>query len=94
MSAAEWLRTFVAVYRSGSVSGGAAVRNLSQPAASLGQLNFTLTGQSNITYVIQESPDLINWTPVATNFSPASVLPVSIEPARDLPEICQRSALL
>jgi DNA-binding transcriptional LysR family regulator len=34
MSAAEWLRTFVAVYRSGSVSGGAAVRNLSQPAAS------------------------------------------------------------
>jgi hypothetical protein len=54
---------------------------LSQPAASLGQLNFTLTGQSNITYVIQESPDLINWTPVATNFSPASVLPVSISPA-------------
>src|SRR5271156_442234 len=34
MAAAEWLRTFVAVYRRGSVSGGAAERNLSQPAAS------------------------------------------------------------
>jgi DNA-binding transcriptional LysR family regulator len=34
MAASEWLRTFVAVYRSGSVSGGAALRNLSQPAAS------------------------------------------------------------
>jgi DNA-binding transcriptional LysR family regulator len=34
MAAAEWLRTFVAVYRRGSVSGGAAERHLSQPAAS------------------------------------------------------------
>ncbi len=34
MAASEWLRTFVAIYRSGSVSGGAAQRNLSQPAAS------------------------------------------------------------
>ena len=34
MAAAEWLRTFVAIYRSGSVSGGAEQRNLSQPAAS------------------------------------------------------------
>jgi DNA-binding transcriptional LysR family regulator len=34
MAAAEWLRTFLAVYRSGSVSGGADTRGLSQPAAS------------------------------------------------------------
>ena len=34
MSTSEWLRTFVAIYRTGSVSGGAAQRNLSQPAAS------------------------------------------------------------
>jgi hypothetical protein len=53
---------------------------LSQPTNSLGQLNFTLLGQSNVTYVIQQSPDLINWTAVATNFSPASVLPVSVSP--------------
>jgi DNA-binding transcriptional LysR family regulator len=34
MATSEWLRTFVAIYRSGSVSGGAAIRGLSQPAAS------------------------------------------------------------
>jgi DNA-binding transcriptional LysR family regulator len=34
MAVPEWLRTFVAIYRSGSISGGAAQRNLSQPAAS------------------------------------------------------------
>jgi DNA-binding transcriptional LysR family regulator len=34
MATAEWLRTFVAIYRSGSVTEGATLRNLSQPAAS------------------------------------------------------------
>ena len=34
MAASEWLRTFVAIYRSGSVTAGAAQRGLSQPAAS------------------------------------------------------------
>lgn len=34
MARSEWLRTFVAVYRSGSVSAGARQRGLSQPAAS------------------------------------------------------------
>ena len=34
MATAEWLRTFVAVYRTGSVTQGAALRSLSQPAAS------------------------------------------------------------
>ncbi|HEY4927724.1 MAG TPA: LysR family transcriptional regulator [Acidimicrobiales bacterium] len=34
MATAEWLRTFVAIYRSGSVTEGAAQRSLSQPAAS------------------------------------------------------------
>jgi hypothetical protein len=53
---------------------------LSQPADSTGQLNFTLTGQSNIIYVIQQSPDLINWTPVATNFSPSAVQQISVSP--------------
>jgi hypothetical protein len=32
-------------------------------------LSFTLQGQSNVTYVIQDSADLINWTNMATNFS-------------------------
>ncbi|HEX3460988.1 MAG TPA: LysR family transcriptional regulator [Acidimicrobiales bacterium] len=34
MAASEWLRTFVAIYRSSSVTAGAARRGLSQPAAS------------------------------------------------------------
>jgi DNA-binding transcriptional LysR family regulator len=34
MAASEWLRTFVAIYRAGSVTAGAALRGLSQPAAS------------------------------------------------------------
>jgi DNA-binding transcriptional LysR family regulator len=34
MATSEWLRTFVAIYRSGSVSAGAAIRGISQPAAS------------------------------------------------------------
>jgi DNA-binding transcriptional LysR family regulator len=34
MAAPDWLRTFVAVYRTGSVSGGAVVRGLTQSAAS------------------------------------------------------------
>jgi DNA-binding transcriptional LysR family regulator len=34
MAASEWLRTFVAIYRSSSVTAGAALRGLSQPAAS------------------------------------------------------------
>jgi len=53
---------------------------LSRTTNNMGQLNFTLTGQSNVTYVIQQSPDLINWTAVATNFSPAADLPVSVYP--------------
>jgi len=53
---------------------------LSQPWACMGQLNFTLTGQSNVTYTIQQSPDLMNWTPVATNISPTSVQTFSVSP--------------
>jgi DNA-binding transcriptional LysR family regulator len=34
MATSEWLRTFVAIYRTGSVSAGASLRGLSQPAAS------------------------------------------------------------
>lgn len=33
-------------------------------------LRFTLQGQSNVTYVVQASCDLVNWSPVKTNYSP------------------------
>jgi hypothetical protein len=48
------------------------------PSISTGQRNFTLLGQSNVTYVIQQSPDLINWLSVATNYSPAPIRAVSL----------------
>lgn len=46
MSRAEWLRTFLAVYRTGSVTVGARSRGLSQPAASqhLGALSRAVGG--------------------------------------------------
>lgn len=43
--------------------------SLRNPIADTNGLRFSLYGQSNITYVVQWSPDLINWTPVATNYS-------------------------
>jgi hypothetical protein len=33
-------------------------------------LSFSLLGQNNVTYLIEQSPDLINWIPIATNYSP------------------------
>jgi hypothetical protein len=53
---------------------------LSMPRACMGQLNFTLTGQRNVTYVIQQSPDLMNWTPVSTNASPTIANTISVTP--------------
>jgi hypothetical protein len=53
---------------------------LVEPAFNMGQLSFTLKGQSNVTYVIQQSPDLTNWIPVATNFSPCAIRPVAFPP--------------
>jgi hypothetical protein len=48
------------------------------------KFRFTLLGQSNVTYVIRASPDLVNWTSVATNYDPSAVrtirLPVSAGP--------------
>jgi FlgD Ig-like domain len=53
---------------------------LSVPTNCMGQVNFTLTGQSNVTYITQQSPDLMNWTAIATNFSPTDVLLISVAP--------------
>ncbi len=43
--------------------------DLVNPVADPGGLLFTIEGQSNVTYVIQQSSDLINWVADATNFS-------------------------
>ena len=51
---------------------------LCDPSCGAGGLSFTLVGQSNVTYVIQQSPDLVNWNSVATNYSPNPSRPISI----------------
>jgi hypothetical protein len=51
---------------------------LSAPAYSGGQFQFTLNGQAGASYIIQASPDLLTWTPVATNASPDAVRPISL----------------
>jgi hypothetical protein len=58
---------------------------LSAPQMGMGQFGFTLEGQSNVTYVIQSSPDLVTWTNLATNYDTAAdraiTLPTSPGPA-------------
>ena len=46
------------------------VPKLSNPAWSGGQFQFTLTGETNVNYVIQASTNLQSWTGLATNSSP------------------------
>ncbi len=65
---------FIQVYRSLTPP------QLGHPNFAQGQLNFTLTGQTNVTYVIQQSADLMNWTPVATNFNKTTVSAISVTP--------------
>jgi hypothetical protein len=51
---------------------------LGNPNLSAVGLNFTLQGQSNVTYFIEQSPDMMSWTAVATNYSPYTNRPISI----------------
>jgi hypothetical protein len=46
------------------------VPKLSNPVWSGGQFQFTMTGETNVNYVIQASTNLQSWTPLATNSSP------------------------
>jgi hypothetical protein len=39
-----------------------------------GQFVFQLSGDTNVTYVVQRSTDLMNWTPDSTNTLPGGVL--------------------
>jgi hypothetical protein len=48
------------------------------PVAPACPFQFTLQGQSNVTYVIESSPDLLIWTPVATNYDTVDVRTVTV----------------
>lgn len=54
------------------------VPKLSNPAWSGGQFQFTLTGETNVNYVIHGSPNLQSWMPVATNSSPNASRTITI----------------
>jgi hypothetical protein len=49
-----------------------------------GQFQFTLTGQSNVTYLIEGCADLMNWNTLATNFSTLPVRTVQMTPPDDI----------
>src|SRR5882724_5012587 len=40
---------------------------LGSPVLTNNQFQFSLTGESGVSYVIESSPDLVNWASVATN---------------------------
>jgi len=54
------------------------VPKLSNPAWSESQFQFTLTGETNVNYVIHASTNLQSWTPLATNSSPNAARDITI----------------
>jgi len=54
------------------------VPKLSKPVWSGGQFQFTLTGETNVNYVIQASTNLQSWTPLVTNTSPIASRNITI----------------
>ena len=45
---------------------------------STNQFTFTLQGQANVAYTIESSPDLINWTAIATNYDIVSLRLITV----------------
>ena len=52
------------------------------PVPATGQFAFTLQGQANVAYTIESSTDLINWTPIATNYDTGALRTITV-PAVD-----------
>jgi hypothetical protein len=44
--------------------------SLTQASYANGQYSFTVTGTSGLQYIVEASTNMVNWVPVATNFSP------------------------
>jgi len=51
---------------------------LTAPGYSAGQFQFTLNGQANVTYVIEASTNLSDWSPVTTNTSASAIRPIAV----------------
>jgi hypothetical protein len=53
------------------------------PAAPGDPFGFTLLGQSNVTYIIQSSPDLLTWTSIATNYDIVPLRAITVPGTND-----------
>jgi hypothetical protein len=51
-----------------------AAAQLQIPSLSASNLVLQIQGQAGVPYVIQSSPDLVNWSPVSTNLTPGNGL--------------------
>ena len=57
---------------------------LTAGAATNGQVPLTLTGEASVQYIIESSPDLLNWSPVATNTDTNSIRQIALPAATDV----------
>jgi len=58
---------------------------LSSPSLVSSQVKFTLTGEANVNYVIESSPDAQNWLPATTNASAEITRQITLEaPTNDM----------
>lgn len=55
-------------------SGTPAAPQLQALSGSVSQFVFKLLGDTNVAYIVQNSPDLMNWFSVSTNMLPGGVL--------------------
>jgi len=53
--------------------------NLGVPVWTNNQIQFTFSGESGVTYNIESSADLQNWSPVATNSDPAVMRVITLD---------------
>ncbi|MSU59739.1 MAG: hypothetical protein EXS35_16490 [Pedosphaera sp.] len=57
---------------------GLTAPTLTAPGYACGQFQFTLNGQSNVTYILLSSTNLANWNPVTTNSSAAATRLITV----------------
>jgi hypothetical protein len=49
-----------------------------------GQVTFRLNGQAGQTYILQSSPDLVNWSAIGTNLLSSNSIPISVPTTNQL----------
>ena len=53
--------------------------SLRAPVLTNGQVQLTLNGEVGVSYVIESSPDFVNWTPVATNSDSGTTRTITLD---------------